>query len=85
MGVPITLLDNHRPDQFELVSADTWYAGKQGRFYFRGDRMYAPVIVGLPISMGEGQDRKRGEGFGVKTQCINRKSQTASAIETCGL
>ena len=37
MGVPITFLNKHNPDQFEIVGADSWFAGKLGRFYVKGN------------------------------------------------
>ena len=50
MGVPITFLDKHNPDQFEIVGMDheviTGYRGPMaGRFYVQGDRKYARVVI----------------------------------------
>ena len=44
MGVPITFLNKHNPDQFEIVVADTWFVGKLGRFYVKGNRKYARIV-----------------------------------------
>ena len=45
MGVPISLLDKHNPDQFEIIGADTWFTGKLGRFYVKGSRKYARIVI----------------------------------------
>ena len=45
MGVPISFLDKHNPEQFEIVGADTWFTGKLGRFYVKGKRKYARIVV----------------------------------------
>ena len=45
MGVPITFLDKHNPDQFEIIGADTWFTGKLGRFYVKGSRKYARIVI----------------------------------------
>ena len=43
MGVPITFLDKHNPDQFEIVCSDTDAAGD--RFYVKGKRKYARIVI----------------------------------------
>ena len=43
MGVPITFLDKHNPDQFEIVCSDTDATGD--RFYVKGKRKYARVVI----------------------------------------
>ncbi|MCY3864638.1 MAG: modification methylase, partial [Chloroflexi bacterium] len=45
MGVPITFLNKHNPEQFEIVGADTEFTGKLGRFYVRGNRKYARIVI----------------------------------------
>ncbi len=45
MGVPISFLDKHNPSQFEIIGADTWFAGKLGRFYVKGKRKYARIVI----------------------------------------
>ena len=45
MGVPISFLDKHNPEQFEIVGADTDFAGKLGRFYVKGKRKYARLVI----------------------------------------
>ncbi len=45
MGVPISFLDKHNPEQFEIVGADTDFAGKLGRFYVKGSRKYARIVI----------------------------------------
>ncbi len=45
MGVPISFLDKHNPEQFEIVGADTDFAGKLGRFYVKGKRKYARIVI----------------------------------------
>ena len=45
MGVPITFLDKHNPEQFEIIGADTWFTGKLGRFYVKGSRKYARIVI----------------------------------------
>jgi hypothetical protein len=57
MGVPITFLDKHSPDQFELIGNSTILAGpiidsKTGkqkdnpqRFYLNGKRMYDRLAI----------------------------------------
>ena len=45
MGVPITFLNKHNLEQFEIVGADTEFTGKLGRFYVKGDRKYARIVI----------------------------------------
>ena len=45
MGVPITFLNKHNPDQFEIIGVDTWFTGKLGRFYVNGTRKYARIVI----------------------------------------
>ena len=45
MGVPISFLDKHNPDQFEIIGADTEFTGKLGRFYVKGKRKYARIVI----------------------------------------
>ncbi len=45
MGVPISFMDKHNPDQFDIVGADTWFTGKLGRFYVKGNRKYARIVI----------------------------------------
>ena len=45
MGVPISFLDKHNPEQFEIVGADTEFTGKLGRFYVNGNRKYARIVI----------------------------------------
>ena len=45
MGVPISFLDKHNPEQFEILGADTEFAGKLGRFYVNGNRKYARLVI----------------------------------------
>ena len=45
MGVPISFLDKHNPDQFEIIGADTEFTGKLGRFYVKGNRKYARIVI----------------------------------------
>ena len=45
MGVPITFLNKHNPEQFEIIGADTWFTGKLGRFYVKGSKKYARIVI----------------------------------------
>ena len=45
MGVPISFLDKYSPDQFEIIGADAWFTGKLGRFYVKGSRKYARIVI----------------------------------------
>ena len=45
MGVTITFLSNLNPEQFDIIGADTEFTGKLGRFYVRGDRKYARIVI----------------------------------------
>ncbi|MDE2651485.1 MAG: modification methylase, partial [Chloroflexota bacterium] len=45
MGVPISFLDKHSPEQFEILGADTDFTGKLGRFYVNGRRLYARIVI----------------------------------------
>ena len=49
MGVPITFLDKHNPDQFEIIGMDrplmTELTGKQSRFRINGKEIYARIII----------------------------------------
>lgn len=49
MGVPITFLDKHNPDQFEIVGMDrplvTRLTGKQSRFRIKGKEIFARIVI----------------------------------------
>ena len=50
MGVPVTFLDKHNPEQFEIVGMDTdVISGRTGpeasRFYVNGKRKYARIAI----------------------------------------
>lgn len=49
MGVPITFLDKHNPEQFEIVGIDRVLVeeatGKQSRFRIDGKEIYARIII----------------------------------------
>ncbi len=49
MGVPITFLDKHNPDQFEIIGMDrpliTQLTGKQSRFKINGEEIYARIVI----------------------------------------
>ena len=49
MGVPITFLDKHNPDQFEIIGIDMVLTadktGKASRFYTNGKCKYARVVI----------------------------------------
>ena len=49
MGVPITFLDKHNPEQFEIIGIDRIliYAlsGKVSRFWLRGKECYARIAI----------------------------------------
>lgn len=46
MGVPITFLNKHSPEQFEIVGADFEFTREtKGRFYVNGKRLYARIVI----------------------------------------
>ena len=49
MGVPITFLDKHNPDQFEIIGMDrpliTQLTGKQSRFKISGKEIFARIVI----------------------------------------
>ena len=49
MGVPITFLDKHNPDQFEIVDMDSHIlpslGDSRGRFYLTGKRLYSRIVI----------------------------------------
>lgn len=49
MGVPITFLNKHNPDQFEIVGMDrpliTELTGRQSRFKIKGKERYARIVI----------------------------------------
>ena len=49
MGVPITFLDKHNPEQFEIIGMDrpliTQLTGKQSRFRIEGKEIYARIVI----------------------------------------
>ena len=49
MGVPITFLDKHNPEQFEIIGMDrpliTQLTGKQSRFKIKGKEIYARIVI----------------------------------------
>ena len=50
MGLPITYLDKHSPEQFQIVGMDGdlidgYRGGMSSRFYIRGKRLYARLVI----------------------------------------
>ena len=50
MGVPITFLDKHNPEQFEIMGIDGDFlskhtGGHSSRFYVNGKRKYARIVI----------------------------------------
>ena len=49
MGVPITFLDKHNPEQFEIIGMDrpliAQLTGKQSRFKIKGKEIYARIVI----------------------------------------
>ena len=49
MGVPISFLDKHNPNQFEVVGMDrpliTQLTGKQSRFRIKGKELFARIVI----------------------------------------
>ena len=49
MGVPITFLDKHNPEQFEIIGMDrpliTQLTGKQSRFKIKGKEIFARIVI----------------------------------------
>ena len=49
IGVPITFLDKHNPEQFEIIGMDrpliTQLTGKQSRFKIKGKEIFARIVI----------------------------------------
>ena len=49
MGVPISFLDKHSPDQFEIIGMDNFLlpqlSDNRGRFYLKGERLYSRIVI----------------------------------------
>lgn len=49
MGVPISFLDKHNPDQFEILGMDRpllkELTGRQSRFFLNGNEIYARIVI----------------------------------------
>ena len=49
MGVPITFLDKHNPEQFEIIGMDrpliTQLTGRQSRFKIKGKEIFARIVI----------------------------------------
>ena len=49
MGVPISFLDKHNPEQFEIIGMDrpliTQLTGRQSRFRINGKEIYARIVI----------------------------------------
>ena len=49
MGVPISFLDQHNPEQFEIIGMDrpliTELTGKQSRFKIKGKEIYVRIVI----------------------------------------
>ena len=50
MGVPISFIDKHNPDQFEIIGCDmdidgTGKSVDRGRFYVNGNRLYVRLLI----------------------------------------
>jgi len=49
MGVPISFLDKHNPEQFEIIGMDRplmmEQTGKVSRFWLNGTEKYARIVI----------------------------------------
>ena len=45
MGVPITYLDKHNPDQFEILGLDKDYTSDKSRFRINNKTLYARILI----------------------------------------
>ena len=49
MGVPITFLDKHNPEQFDIIGMDrplmTLLTGRQSRFKIKDKEKYARIVI----------------------------------------
>ncbi|MGN1077910.1 MAG: adenine-specific methyltransferase EcoRI family protein [Candidatus Gallimonas sp.] len=45
MGVPVTFLVKHNPEQFEIVGNEYTLNISRGRGYVKGKRMYSRIFI----------------------------------------
>lgn len=66
IGVPITYLDKHNPDQFEIVGASRWLGkpmseiAPKGSYVSGGVRFYLPVESSQSVNVERERERERG-------------------------
>ena len=68
IGVPITYLDKHNPDQFEIVGASRWLGkpmseiAPKGSYVSGGVRFYLPVESSQSVNVERERERERERG-----------------------
>lgn len=68
IGVPITYLDKHNPDQFEIVGASRWLGkpmseiAPKGSYVSGGVRFYLPVESSQSVNVERERERERQQG-----------------------
>lgn len=66
IGVPITYLDKHNPDQFEIVGASRWLGkpmseiAPKGSYVSGGVRFYLPVESSQSVNVERERERQQG-------------------------
>ena len=66
IGVPITYLDKHNPDQFEIIGASRWLGkpmseiAPKGSYVSGGVRFYLPVESSQSVNVERERERERG-------------------------
>lgn len=69
MGVPITYLDKHNPDQFEIIGASRWLGKPMSEIAPKGSYVSGGVRFYLPV---ESLQTVNGERGGAKRQTLYR-------------
>ena len=90
IGVPITYLDKHNPDQFEIIGASRWLGkpmseiAPKGSYVSGGVRFYLPVESSQSVNVERERERERQQGGRRLYRCLydrivvkRRKVQTA--------
>ena len=68
IGVPITYLDKHNPDQFEIIGASRWLGkpmseiAPKGSYVSGGVRFYLPVESSQSVNVERERERERERG-----------------------
>ena len=87
IGVPITYLDKHNPDQFEIVGASRWLGkpmseiAPKGSYVSGGVRFYLPVESSQSVNVERERERERERQQGGRRSTVASTTGSSSSAE----